>query len=694
MRKFLFPLLFLITFRSFPQEVYSITDFPQVEVFGNQLAAPFSGGINSAQIQTMDVDGDQVEEWVIWDINSRQLQVYKKQGDTFIHLPELSYYFPPDITGFLKLTDFDKDGKKDLFTSTPLGIKAYKNTSTGANISWTVAQNFLRIDNSGNIQANNLDTPLIKDLDNDGDLDLVIFNFASGDYLEFYENTSIDRKGIPDVDGFAFPENFWGNLVFCGCDDISFGETCTGIDLRTLNQENNRIQHAGGHSILYQDFDGDGISDLVLGRDECSILYFLPNKGSEKDADFQSFSNELPTYGSLPGFPIFHNAQIIENELIISLNTNETSSNFGIDFSKSIVKIEANGSSDFNFLQNQMIDLGENSIPLYSGNKSAGSIFITSNQKVNGEVISKQSIFELNNGTFQKIDVINSLLDELNLIDVQNLLFNDQQGNHHNIISGISISNGIPNQKLFELNDSQTQYLPIQFTGYQPSRRDYLQLFNFEGEDYLLVAAQNGSLDLYEINFDTSTATLLEEDFLGFVDNPANRNLNVAVHKKPSPDLFAVDQLGQLVKISDFMNSSDREEILVKIGNQNLPTRLGRNTWITFVNPFFEEAPDLILGTRAGGLIYLKAITEDSPDENEFRLKVYPNPTQGPVKILANLPAKARLVNSLGQVMLENIQIEANQEIEIQAGFLAPALYILQLEVNGSFTTSRKIWVQ
>jgi hypothetical protein len=341
-----------------------------------------------------------------------------------------------------------------------------------------------------------------------------------------------------------------------------------------------------------------------------------------------------------------------------------------------------------------MIDLGENSIPLFIGNKSAGSIFVTSNQKVNGVVISKQSIFHLENGTFRQIDVINSLLDELNLIDVQNLLFNDQQGNHHNIISGISISNGIPNQRLFELNDSQTQYLPLEFSGYLPNRGDYLQLFNYENQDYLLVAAQNGSLDLYEINFDNFTSNLLEEDFLGFGDNPSNRNLNVAVHRKPNPDLFAVDQLGQLVKISDFMNTSDREEVLVKIGNQNLPTRLGRNTWITVVNPFFEEAPDLILGTRAGGLIYLTAITNDSPGEDEFRLKVYPNPTQGPIKILSNLPSKARLINSLGQVMLENILIEANQEIEIQAGFLAPGLYILQFEVNGKFTTSRKIWIQ
>ncbi|WP_296700542.1 T9SS type A sorting domain-containing protein [Algoriphagus sp.] len=694
MRKTLFLLFLLFSFRLSAQEIYSLDHSISIIQEGKTLSSPFSGGINSAQIQTIDLDGDQIEEWVIWDINSRQLQVYKKQGEIFIHLPELTYFFPEDIAGFLVLADFDQDGKKDLFTSTPLGIKAYKNTSQGGNISWEVAQNFLKIDGSGNIQANNLDTPLIQDLDDDGDLDLVIFNFASGDYLEFYENTSVDRKGNSDVDGFAFPETFWGNIVFCGCGDISFGETCSGIDLRILDMESNRIQHAGGHSILYRDFDGDGISDLVLGRDECDILYYLPNFGSEKEADFQSFSNDLPQYGNLPQFPIFHSAQEIEEELIISLNTNETAPIFGIDFEKSIVKIDRNAEIDFNFLQDQMVDLGENSRPFYSGNKSAGSIFATSNQKVNDRVLSKQSIFELNNGTFQKIDVINPLMDDLNLIDVQNILFNDQQGTHHNFMSGISIENGIPTQLIFELNDSQTEYLPVSIDGYQPNRGDFLQFFAYQSKDYLLVASQNGSLDLYQFDFGNLSASLFEEDFLGFSDNPANRNLSIAVQSKPNPDLFAIDQNGELIKISDFMNSSVRSNILIEIENQNFPTRLGRNTWIAIINPLFEEAPDLILGTRAGGLIYLKSENNVPPGETEFRLKIYPNPSEGPIKIISNLPAKARLINSLGQIMLENIEIPVNQELEIQAGFLPPALYIIQLEVNGSFTTSRKIWIK
>jgi hypothetical protein len=214
MSKFLFLVFLSLSFGAKAQEVFEFERNLNLLRDGKPVSMPFSGGINSAQIQLIDLTSDGVEEWVTWDINSRQLQVFEKKGDKFTHRPELSYFFPSDISGFLVLADYDGDGKKDLFTSTPLGIKAYRNTSTTNQISWTLAQNFLRLEGANNIPANNLDTPLLQDMDGDGDLDLVIFNFASGDYLEFYRNTSAERKGTPDIDGFAFPIRHWGGFEF------------------------------------------------------------------------------------------------------------------------------------------------------------------------------------------------------------------------------------------------------------------------------------------------------------------------------------------------------------------------------------------------------------------------------------------------------------------------------------------------
>lgn len=380
--------ILLLVFLSFifganAQEVFEFEKNLNLQIDGKRVSTPFSGGINSAQIQFIDLTNDGIEEWVIWDINARQLQVFEKKEDKFTHRPELSYSFPSDISGFLVLADYDRDGKKDLFTSTPLGIKAYRNTSTPNQISWTVAQNFLRLDGANNIPANNLDTPLLQDIDGDGDLDLVIFNFASGDYLEFYRNTSAERKGTPDIDGFAFPVRHWGGFEFCGCNAITFGTTCDGrkMDSGSRLDENARIQHAGGHSILYSDFTGDRISDLLIGRDECNTLYFLPNSGSSAQPNFTSFSTQVPGFGSLPEFPRFHVPQLFEQDLLISLNTNEAAAPFGIDYGNSMVKFEKNTGTIAPILQDQLFDLGENVRPYFKGNVFAGELWLTANTK-------------------------------------------------------------------------------------------------------------------------------------------------------------------------------------------------------------------------------------------------------------------------------------------------------------------------
>ncbi len=694
MRVFWITTFLLINFQLSAQEIYRLDQAPQVEINGQKLSSPFAGGINSAQFQTIDLTADGTEEWVTWDINSRQLLVFKKEGEIFTHLPELSYYFPSDISGFLVLADFDGDGKKDIFTSTALGIKAYRNTSNGSQISWEVAQNFLKLDGSGNIQTNNLDTPLIQDLDGDGDLDLVIFNFAGGDYMEFYKNTSIERKGTADIDGFAFAITHWGNFEFCGCGEISFGKTCQGQDLngRLLYDENSKILHAGGHSLLYQDLDNDGINDLLLGRDECDILYFLPNSGTNETPIFTTFRNELPGFGPLPEFPIFHIGKSLGEDLIISLNTSEPAVNYKIDFKNSVVKIGSDGNEYSSFLQDQMIDLGENARPIYLGNKLNGELLVTANVLENGQVKSQLRRLQVFNGDFTLTEDDYTNLSQLNLVDAQYIHFRDQKGELHVLASGIDYKASIPTQVIYDLNDMGAP--PLVFPGYTPRRGDFLQFFSYQQRDHLLVAAQNGSLDLYHFDFENYSATLIQSDFLGFADNPANRNLAVAVENFPNPNLYVIDQNGILRKIKDFMNSPSREDVLVKIGERNLPTKLGRNTWITLLDAPLGGSPDLILGTRGGGLIYLRSQGSEPIPDGEYQFKLYPNPTESPLKIITNASASVKMINAMGQVLLTDLSIPANTEVELQVDFLSPGLYIVIFDFEGKATRTGKFLIR
>ena len=70
---------------------------------GNEAQTPFAGGINAAQIQQMDVNGNGQEELVVWDKNAGNLLVFEKTTGKYLHNPILSYYFPEDVNGFFIL---------------------------------------------------------------------------------------------------------------------------------------------------------------------------------------------------------------------------------------------------------------------------------------------------------------------------------------------------------------------------------------------------------------------------------------------------------------------------------------------------------------------------------------------------------------------------------------------------------------
>uniref|UniRef100_UPI0040484217 T9SS type A sorting domain-containing protein n=1 Tax=Algoriphagus sp. TaxID=1872435 RepID=UPI0040484217 len=695
MRKILVLILIWIATPLLGQKVVELDQGKTIRLKGQVLSNGFSLGINSAQIQTIDLTGDGKEEWVVWDINSRQLQVFEKKGEQFLIRPELSYFFPTDVSGFLVLADFDRDGKKDLFTSTALGVKAYRNTSSGSQISWTIAQNFLRLEGANNIPANNLDTPLLQDLDGDGDLDLLLFNFAVGDYLEYYRNTSIERKGSPDIDGFAFPIRHWGGFEFCGCEQISFGLTCDGRTLATpaspLDQA--RVQHAGGHSLLYRDFTGDGIPDLLMGREECTTLYFLPNEGTSSNPKFASFSKELPGFGSLPEFPRFHAGQYLEESLIVSLNTNETAAPFGVDFAQSIVRLEKGTGKMLPILQNQVLDLGENTRPFFSGTSFSGELLVTANGKKGTKVLGQAYRMRYTGTQLELVEEDYLGLSELNLLDLTLLDYTSASKEKHLWVLGTRTSStGVPAPVL--LKREGVNWGEFALKGLSLRTGDQLTLYGHQGKDQLLVAAQNGSLTQYEVDLTTRSVQLVASNFLGFQDNPGSRNLNVTIRSGESPVLYSVDQTGRIYRIRDFLNAPVREEVLVRIQNQDLPLRLGRSNWLAVVKSSLGEEDDLILGTRGGGLLYLSAASTDGDSAGEFSVTAFPNPSSGSFQIVSSVPATGRLVSALGQVLLSEILLPARRAVLVDIPNLAPGMYFLQLQTEDKQTVVQKIWVR
>src|SRR5690606_70233 len=87
-----------LVFTTTAQKVFQFDSSINVRAQERDLLMPFAGGINSAQLQQIDLDEDGQEELVVWDKNAANLLVFEKIQGHFIHKPELAYHFPEDIS--------------------------------------------------------------------------------------------------------------------------------------------------------------------------------------------------------------------------------------------------------------------------------------------------------------------------------------------------------------------------------------------------------------------------------------------------------------------------------------------------------------------------------------------------------------------------------------------------------------------
>lgn len=98
MKTFYAVLFVLLAFHAHAQFSYELYQEVEVEAGGNLLNLPWAGGLNSAQVNSMDINGDSKEDLVIFDRTANKLLTFVNENNQLKAAPEYESLFPSEVS--------------------------------------------------------------------------------------------------------------------------------------------------------------------------------------------------------------------------------------------------------------------------------------------------------------------------------------------------------------------------------------------------------------------------------------------------------------------------------------------------------------------------------------------------------------------------------------------------------------------
>lgn len=717
MRIFLCVLLFFLAQSVFSQ-TYIIDESVPVKVGDKYLLNAWSGGLNSGQYSTMDINFDGTEDLVVFDRTSSKISVFINENNQYKYHPEYAAHFPSGIKNWMLLRDYDCDGRKDIFTSDPLGIRVYVNESTAERVKWRLFNSrapqpspLLTKGFSAspiNIQMNSSDIPSIDDVDEDGDLDILLFRFSSVSTVEFHKNLSVERTASCDSMQFERVTQAWGEFQECGCRNFAFnGQDCPS---------GGRTEHQSGKSLLTLDLDGDGDHDALVGEEDCGFTHELLNVGTKDEAAMNKVSIDFPSTEESIVMNIFP-ATYYEDvdfdgvkDLIVAPNV-ATNVGYGVDFSRSSWFYKNNGTNNnpsfsrvqFDFLQEDMLEFGENAVPAFHDYDNDGDLdmFVGSTLENSGRFsssiryyknIGTQSLpeFTLEDEDFLGFSNIGAIGYKPKFMDINNdgqmdLVFSATQTS--SFTTSIYYLLGKNTATKFDANI-------IQLFGFIGTDENFkLYDVDSDGELDILLGRSTGRVEYYRNlgNLEQPNFVVEDQSFYNLDFSPMRQNSSIEITDfdvDGSADLLIGDARGNLTLYNDFLsnleNPLEGQTELVFLNDSLSAFNFGSRITPVAVNLFNESKPAIVIGTGQGGISILRNQSASSNPGNG-NIGLYPNPirTDQLLTVRSKQSYLANVVTTSGQVVLKNIQLVANEDIFINVSVLKEGLYILS-PVDGS----------
>ncbi|HEU4718341.1 MAG TPA: T9SS type A sorting domain-containing protein, partial [Bacteroidia bacterium] len=266
---------------------------------------------------------------------------------------------------------------------------------------------------TGNLYVSQVDVPAIRDMDGDGDLDVLTFQNA-GTEIEYHRNMGMELYHTCDSIHFQVESNCWGGIAEDALNAaISMGVTCPNPPIvEDFTQYS--AQHSAAHSgscLECINTDGDDDQDVLIGDISYAHSTFVHNGGSAQSALIDYVDSTFPSYN----VPV--NQQIMpcgfhldvnndgKKDILFSPNTGYSSDNYA-----SIAYYMNVGDNDSvvasyvqnNFLQDNEIEVGEGCYPVFFDYDNDGDkdLFIgdLGYYNIAGPLISKIALYK-NTGT-------------------------------------------------------------------------------------------------------------------------------------------------------------------------------------------------------------------------------------------------------------------------------------------------------
>ena len=398
--RFYLPLLLSFTLLSFQQanaQIYRLEEQynrkVKVKVNGVELKSPWAGGLHHPQFTQADIDNDGRVDLIAFESFKGYevlgvktfMNVGSAGSPVYVHNPDFEYLFPR-VRMYMKLVDYNNDNIPDLFHYGYKGMEVcdgYYNS-----------QNRLTFRNCRDIEYNygsglttipvsNGDIPAVLDVDDDGDVDVLVYNILDNDLMLWYKNLC-KEEGLPLSDfKMRIADNCWGKMSsnYSLNREHNLGVSCSNFPVAPPGgggpYNNYKTTGAGNHCFAIMDVDEDGDYDVFDGNVVYNELQLVINgKANIPGLTIDSMIAQDTTWQSggtkvvLPGFPVAFPADVNLDGRMALLISPYAEGTEDVDCVVYYENTGVQGAPVYTYQTNNlvvrdMIDAGSNSYPVF-----------------------------------------------------------------------------------------------------------------------------------------------------------------------------------------------------------------------------------------------------------------------------------------------------------------------------------------